>query len=278
MGLARFVLFTLLALGAAFLGGVAWFGLPGAAPAATTSAASAPHVAVLAASRLLRAGGLLKPEDIAAINVPPDAIPPGARRDTPAARAELVGALVRRTLAADAPIGPDDVLRPGDHGFLAAVLEPGRRATTIGVDAISGSAGLIWPGDRVDVILTQQLEDPALPPGRRVAAETLVAAVRVIAIDQQLLQGATSPAAAPQVHTVTLEVTPEQAERIAVATRLGHLSLDVRAAAHDAADTRKPAPPVWGSDVTAALSAERAPNAAMVRLYRGPDDGREFRF
>ena len=80
-------------------------------------------------------------------------------------------------------------MRPGDHGFLAAVLKQGMRAVTVGVDAVSGTAGLIWPGDRVDVILTQSMDDPKLPPGRRVAAETVLQDARVIAIDQVLVQG-----------------------------------------------------------------------------------------
>ena len=50
-----------------------------------------------------------------------------------------------------------DVLRPRDRGFLAAVLAPGTRAVSIAVDPVSGVGGLIWPGDRVDVILTQEI-------------------------------------------------------------------------------------------------------------------------
>ncbi len=65
------------------------------------------------------------------------------------------------------------------------------RATTVGVDAVSGTAGLIWPGDHVDVLLTQVTEDQTLPASRRASAETVLGDVRVIAIDQQLMQGAT---------------------------------------------------------------------------------------
>ena len=65
------------------------------------------------------------------------------------------------------------------------------RAVTVAVDATTGAAGLIWPGDRVDLILTQTIQEATLPLGRRVAAETVLSDVRVIAIDQQLVQGAT---------------------------------------------------------------------------------------
>ena len=81
--------------------------------------------------------------------------------------------MVRRSMVADEPVLPADVMRPGDHGFLAAVLEPGRLAVTVGVDAITGTAGLIWPGDHVDLILTQSMSrrqrarPPAASPARR---------------------------------------------------------------------------------------------------------------
>ena len=140
--------------------------------------------------------------------------------------------MVRRSMVANEPVLPADVMRPGDHGFLAAVLAPGRLAVTVGVDAITGTAGLIWPGDHVDLILTQSMSGANVPPGRQVAGETVLTDVRVIAIDQQLVQGAGSDSAKAQpARTVTLEVTPAQAEQVAVATRLGHLSLAVRSAA-----------------------------------------------
>ena len=67
----------------------------------------------------------------------------------------VAGAMVRRSLAPNEPILAGDVLNPGDRGFLAAVLGTGMRAVTVGVDPVSGTAGLIWPGDHVDVVLTQ---------------------------------------------------------------------------------------------------------------------------
>jgi len=108
------------------------------------------------------------------------------------------------------------------------VLDPGMRAVTVGVDPVSGTAGLIWPGDRVDVILTQSMDNAATAPGRRVAAETVLQNARVIAIDRLLVQGAVAGTPEPQgASTVTLEVTAEQAERVQVAARIGRLSLTV---------------------------------------------------
>ena len=146
--------------------------------------------------------------------------------------------MVRRSLSIGDIVHSQDVMRPGDHGFLAAVLGPGMRAVSVGVDAITGAAGLIWPGDSVDLILTQVISDPALPIGRRIAAETVLTDVRVIAIDQQLVQGVAPDGTEGKARTVTMEVTPAQAERVSVASRIGKLSLAVRSA-----DRVSPAPP-----------------------------------
>ncbi len=236
----RIALFAMMALGLAGFGTVAWIATrPPPAPAPVAMAlpsAPPPHVVVLAVSHMLRPGNLLKPEDLIPLDMLASAAPPKATADTPALRAGLVGAMVRRMMFPNQPLLAEDVLRPGDHGFLAAVLAPGMRATSVAVDAVTGTAGLIWPGDRVDLLLTQSLDDQSLPLSRRVAGETVLTAVRVIAIDQLLSQGAAPNGADPQpARTVTLEVTSTQAERVAVASRLGHLTLVVRAAEPEAA-------------------------------------------
>ncbi len=224
--LLKLVLFLVMAVGLAGFGAVAWISTQ--APASSVAATVVvPRTTVLTAAHLVRAGSLLRPEDIAATELPSAAIAAGARVDTPAARSELFGAMVRHTLLAEQQIVPADVMRPGDHGFLSAVLEQGMRAVTVAVDAVSGTAGLIWPGDHVDMILTQSLDDPGVGASHRVSAETVLSDVRVIAIDQQILQGATGSQVQP-ARTVTLEVPPADAEKVSVAERLGHLSLTIR--------------------------------------------------
>ncbi|MBW4092395.1 MAG: Flp pilus assembly protein CpaB [Proteobacteria bacterium] len=280
----RLTLVGLIAAGLLGFGLLAWVATHPAA-----GKAEAPHVIVLAAAHAVQPGALLKPDDLAARKLPGVA-PPGALIDTPKGRRALAGAMVRRSLGPNEIILPPDVLRPGDHGFLAAVLKPGMRAITVGVDLVSGTAGLIWPGDRVDLILTQATADPAVPPDRRVSAETVLADVRVIAIDQRLVEGAKpgSPAG-HAVHTVTLEVTAEEAERVAVATRLGRLSLSVRAAdpapgagaAEAAAPGGRASKPaaVWAGDVAQSLAIRPVPApAGAVRVWQGTADGKEIRF
>jgi pilus assembly protein CpaB len=226
----------------------------------------------------LHAGSLLKYDDIQPHEMLASDVPAGARTDTPQARAELMGSMVRRSLQPQEPLLPVDLLRPGDHGFLAAVLRPGMRATTVGVDAVSGTAGLIWPGDHVDVILTQVTDDKSLPAAHRASAEAVLGDVRVIAIDQQLMQGATgSSTEQGTTHTVTLEVTEAQAERVTLAERLGHLSLIVRAADAPPEPKGGPLPTTWGGDVSPALSQGPAAGRS-VRVYEGTSEAKELRF
>lgn len=281
--LLRVLLIGLLLLGLAGFGGVAWYSLRPAEPPVADAPPPPERAAFLVAARPLRAGTLIKPEDFASQEMEVAAAPPGARRDGREARAELFGAMVRRSLPQGDPMLAEDVLRPGDRGFLAAVLGPDMRAVSVGVDAVSGTAGLIWPGDRVDVVLTQQINDDGLPLHRRVAGETVLPDVRVIAIDQALVQGAMgdAPEGNRQVRTVTLEVTPKQAERVAVATRLGRLSLIVRSATGMEA-TAEAAPAItWGGDVSPALRAGRGSAEAppqTLQIFQGAARREEFRF
>jgi pilus assembly protein CpaB len=285
--LLRITVFVMMAVGLLGFGTVAWLSMqPPPAAAAGSPGRPPPQVSVLAASRDLQAGALLKPDDIGVAQVARGKEPENASLDTPDARRHLIGSMVRRRLGAGEVLLPVDLLHPGDHGFLAAVLAAGMRAVTIGVDAISGTAGLIWPGDHVDVLLTQQVDDPSRPVGHRTAAETVLQNVRVIAIDQQLVEGASPGGAdAKPATTVTLEVTSLQAEHVTVATRLGRLSLLVRAARPGVAGGPNAAadgPPAitWGSDVSPALDAvaKTAP-PAIVKVYGGGgNDGQEYHF
>jgi pilus assembly protein CpaB len=274
----RVLMLVLVASGLLGFGLIAWVSTRHPVEAARHPA----FVTVLAAAHALQPGALLKPDDLAGKKLDQvSSLPPGASPDTPANRRDLIGAMVRRTLSTDDIILPRDVMRPGDHGFLAAVLSPGMRAVTVGVDVVSGTAGLIWPGDRVDVILTETIHDHAAPPGRQVAAETVLADVRVIAIDQRLVEGAGpgDPTDKGSARTVTLEVSAAQAERVAVATDLGHLSLAVRAAESGPPGSPRQAPTTWAGDVSPALASQVTHDAPdVVRVFQGAADGKEFHF
>jgi pilus assembly protein CpaB len=275
----RIMFFALMAIGLVGFGTVAWISTRPPPPPPQLAAPPPPaKVAVLGAARPLRAGSLLKPEDLAAKEILVSDRSADMSADTPDGRRALSGAMVRRSLSKGEPVRSSDVMRPGDHGFLAAVLQPGMRAVTVAVDATTGAAGLIWPGDRVDLILTQTIQATAMPLGHRVAAETVLSDVRVIAIDQQLVQGADANQTDNQARTVTLEVTQDQAVSVSVATRLGRLSLSVRSAdaGTNVAASRDT---TWAVDVSPALGAEPPPHQQdTLRVYSGSGEAKEFKF
>ncbi|HWX50013.1 MAG TPA: Flp pilus assembly protein CpaB [Roseomonas sp.] len=271
----RLLLVLVLLLAAAGLGLVAWQAVQPPAPRPVAQAEAAPpspvRIRILVAARPLPAGSLLKEEDWAVREVPPGSTSEAVLRDAPEERAELRGAMLRQYLDAGAPLSRDDVLRPRDRGFLAAVLRPGMRAISVGVDAVTGTSGLIWPGDQVDLILTQELDPAQAPLGRRVVAETVLTDIRVIAVDQKLTQGASGDTAARDIaRTVTLEVSARQAERVAVAGRLGRLSVTVRAMEETAAaDTTARPAAVFSADVSSALSRSEQAAGMRMRVIQG---------
>lgn len=270
----RLVVVGLILTTALALGMMAWRLTQPAHPVAVTAPQAPPPplmLKYLAAVHALPAGTLARDEDFAVKTVPSTSLPAGAIVDTPEARGDIRGALIRRYLDAGAPITAADILRPRDRGFLAAVLAPGTRAIAIGVDAVSGVAGLIWPGDRVDVILTQEMDRAGVSPGERVIAETVLRDARVIAVDQEIVQGASPTAGVTGrlARTVTLQVSAEDAERLAVAQRLGRLALAMRAAADAPQPEIAGTHAVYGGDVSAALAGPPAPAASRVLVIQG---------
>lgn len=209
-------------------------------PAQVAETAAAPTAGYFVAARPLPKGTLAREEDFAVRQVPPERLPAGAILETPDSKVGLPGSLVRKFVEAGSPITLQDVLRPRDRGFLASVLAPDSRAISIKVDEESGVSGLIRPGDYVDVLLTQVFEKA--DPARRALSETVLSNIRVIAIDQEIVQGGRtiSSVAGKQPQTVSLELAPDQVKKITVAKQLGTLSLAVRAAVEQwdtAADT-----------------------------------------
>ena len=109
------------------------------------------------------------------------------------------------------------------------------RAVTVPVTATSGIAGFVFPGDRVDILITYPIPVPSGTPNaiQHKAAETVLRDVRVIAMDQKL---DSKDGEAVVAHTATLEVTPKQSEIIAVANEMGKLSLSLRSLVPSPAD------------------------------------------
>ena len=276
----RVVMIALLLLVASALGVIAYqIAVPRTtAPppkAAEAPPAPKPTVSYLAAARPLSPGTLMRTEDFAVRTVPDDQVPQDAILDSSNARIEVRGGLVRRVIATGAPLRAADVTRSRERGFLSAVLSPGTRAVSIGVDQVSGVAGLIWPGDQVDVILTQEFAP--VDKGRIVTSETILTDVRVIAVDQDIAQGAASSGTAGKLAaTVTLEVSSDQAEKLAVSGRLGRLSLAVRSIA----DPNQPITVtggVSGADVSDAFAKANGTAGPKIQVIEG-DHRSEVRF
>jgi pilus assembly protein CpaB len=253
---------------------------------------------ILVAGAPIQGGSLLTSDDLVQKEIPAEEVVKEYNLDTVEVRRSLMGAMVKRNLGAGEAIRSDDLMRPTDHGFMAAVLSPGMRAVTINVDAASGSSGLIWPGYRVDLILTQTNSDPNATAGRRVSAQTVLTNVRVVAVDAQLVSAPNRHAPATldaQNRTVTLEVDEDQAQRVAVGMRLGRLSVSVRAsstlAGNAKTETKRDA--TFAEDVLPDLipKATPAPVAPVIvaapppapvetpmRVFSGPGDAKEFKF
>lgn len=218
-----------------------------AAPAAPTT------VEVRVAARDLHVGALLESADAPFAAIPEAEFEQGM---VTAEGDDALGAVVIAPMRAGAPLRRHALLAPGQEGFLAAVLSRGMRAVSVGVDAVSGAAGLIFPGDRVDVLLTQRVdgEDDDAEVGLRWASETILRNARVIAVDQNLKTDLTERDATAVARTITLEVTPAEAEVIAVARNLGALSMTLRSIIVEGELQDEPRiAPTWAGDISEAL-------------------------
>tara|TARA_R110000796_G_scaffold45338_7_gene109724 strand:+ start:5147 stop:5989 length:843 start_codon:yes stop_codon:yes gene_type:complete len=185
---------------------------------------------VLVARRDLETGDFVTVDDLEWADWPEKSIVLGYRTeaDSPNAIEELAGSVVRVPIFENEPVLPRKLVKKGDTGTMAALIEPGMRAMSVEISTESASGGFILPNDRVDVILTHQV---TLQSGgdmvERTATDTILQNVRVLAIDQIYLTE--DEGGASQVgNTATLEVNSKEAELIALSQRKGAISLSLR--------------------------------------------------
>ena len=294
--MARMIIVAVAGIALTGLAYTGWRAISSPAPPLTHIAVQAPvrhipTISLIVADRDVPAGSLLRPSDLTSIAIVATDAPDAAWRDTPAVRMSLVGALVRQSIPHDSLLLPKEILLAGDHGFLAALLTPGMRAFTIQHDEIISGSDLIWPGDRIDLILTQQMP-ASMPLGHQISAETVLTDLRVLAVDRQLVQPlpaadreAVQPGAASGM--VTLEVSPPDAEKLAVALRLGRVALAVRSASGTsaggslaAASPVREARATWADSVMHSLDQIQVPIASpttSLHVYDGAGD-KEYKF
>jgi len=245
--------------------------------------AAVPHRQILAATGEITAGTLLRSQDVEWIDsaeshpdqiVRPNDVAIQAKPEiVQETEARVYGAVLRHAISAGQPIRRGDIVKPGERDFLKLVLPPGARAIAIPVTTGGASTGLLSPGDRVDVVLTQnfRMEGKETPLTRRSVGETIVPNLRVLAIDAIDVK-ATSGNGATFGRTVTLEVTPDQVEKINVGAELGKLSVALRSS--QVVEDVVAIKPQWAGDVSPALlgAAQEKPVALApvpIMVLRG---------
>ena len=191
-------------------------------------------------------GQRLKPTLFAVVDWPTASVPKGAFTDTQS----LSGRVLRSSLLAGEPVSEAKLAPAGTLGGLSALITEGKRAITVRVNDVIGVAGFALPGNYVDIIVsTETAPDPNAPEARaRSISKIVLERILVLAVAQEVGRDETKPKV---VNAVTLEVTPEQAEKLDLARSVGALSLALRnqidpAAATTTGATKEnllPAPP-----------------------------------
>jgi pilus assembly protein CpaB len=192
-----------------------------------------------------------------------------------ASPASLFGTVVRYPITAGQPVTRGSLVGPKDRGFLAAALGTGMRAVTVPVNASTGVAGFVFPGDHVDLVLTQQVEGGGDGPALKVS-ETIVRNIRVLATDQRITdKDKDGKTEVKTFANVTMEVTPRIAEKIAVAQSMGTLSLSLRSIADNGAELERA---VASGDVKVPAGSNPAQEKQMLLAFsnRPVDTGTTF--
>ncbi len=198
-------------------------------PAPVAAAPTPPPVAmstVVVAAQPLRFGMELSSAQLREAPWPTDALPPGSTQTI----AEFLKGPEKRVVIAamdpNEPVLAGKVTGPGQRATLSAVIAPGMTAVSIPLSETQGVAGLVLPGDRVNIMLTRTLDKD------QSFTDTLLQDVRVVAVDQVMDQRTEKPLA---IRSATVEVMPQDAKRVALATSLGSLSLMLRRAGEKSA-------------------------------------------
>ena len=227
---------TMISLGASAALGVgallvAKVWLPSQTPHTQTTAAAATQAVgtpMVIASSDIAYGQRLDASHLRVVNVPASAVPQGAFSSIRQVIGGPDGAPVAlQAIAAHEAVLPSRISGPGARPTLAASITQGMRAYTIGITDILGGGGHIMPGDRVDVVLTRELPGDNETRGRRLISSVITQDVKVLGMDLNVDPDSDRPAVA---HTATLELSPQDTIRLALATQAGTLSLALRPA------------------------------------------------
>jgi pilus assembly protein CpaB len=248
------------------------------ADAATPQATAAPAPPVpqgpkvLVAKRALPVGTIITADAIGYQLWPQEMVQDAYFVDGEADVEKLLGTVVRNAITAGEPVTQGSLVSPGDRGFLAAALSPGMRAVTVPVSANTGVGGFIFPGDRVDMMLTQAVSGNDDGPELK-TTETILRNLRVLATDQstETTTSEDGKTVVTEVSTVTMEVTPKIAEKIAVAQTVGTLSLTLRSIADNQSELERA---IASGEIDLPAGASRAEEEKLLRqVMARPQDG-----
>lgn len=272
-----------LLVGAGFVLTVAWFNqMNTPAPQPPVAEAPKPEVRtsfILVAARDIPVGSQLRPVDVNWKEVPQREVRPGFVVQGQVQESDYLGAISQRDIASGAAVTQGDFAKASEQRGVASALTRDKRAVTMAFEppqspfGLTSSSAFAMPGDRVDVILTQQLETPG-EPGRRMLGETILRDVKVLAVDRALSPPKTFSEEVKTVRgevvqgprTITFEVKEAEAQALFVGSQLGRLHLAVRPAAEF--DRSEPdaarLPSTWAVDVSPALLDVPPKQAANV--------------
>ncbi len=191
--------------------------------------AAAPEVImvdVLVAARDLAPGDSINSGSLRWQQWPEDALTPNliSREATPNIRETLEGGTVRRNVTTGEAIVAAAIVDAGNTGLMAALLSPGMRAMSVAVSDETAAGGFILPGDHVDVVLTREVSTDRRNSSYQSA--TILSNVRVLAVDQIITDDIDGGAKVSD--TATLEISPGQAELLAIAIEAGSITLTLR--------------------------------------------------
>jgi pilus assembly protein CpaB len=205
---------------------------PSAAALPVAAAPAQNTTEVMVATRSLPVGTILDATSFKYVAWPKELVEGAYFIKSESDPAKLQGTVVRFAIPAGQPITQGALVKPGDRGFLAAALGPGMRAVTVPVSTQSAVAGFVFPGDRIDLVLTQSVPGGGEGPPLK-ASETILRNLRVLATDQKTDKQTDDKGntVVTTYSTVTVEATPKIAEKIAVAQTIGSLSLSLRSIA-----------------------------------------------
>ena len=176
---------------------------------------------VAVASTDISLGHRLTPELVQLVDWPSRSVPPGSFQQLDG----LDGRVLRTNMLRGEPVLQAKLAPVGTQGGLSAVIGDGKRAITVRVNDVIGVAGFALPGNYVDIIVNTQRESTEKTERDKSISKIVLERILVLAVAQEVGRDDTKPRV---VNAVTLEVTPNQAEKIDLARSVGTLSLVLR--------------------------------------------------